>query len=129
MIMLPWRASGVRSKMSLSITVATRRENKLSGRSPSTLRYSTIGKDGKHGWGTYPRLSMSGNFMQGRLQHEECFVSTIDIRGHYSDLLQDVTRNKFFPKSRQPKRNRLNETWKNLDRSFSGEPLDEGLAT
>jgi hypothetical protein len=45
------------------------------------LRYSTIGKDGKHGWGTYPRLSMSGNFTQGRLQHEECFVSTIDIRG------------------------------------------------
>jgi len=54
------------------------------GRSPSTSRYSTIGKDGKHGWGTYPRLSMSGNFMQYRLQHEESFVSTIDIRGQVS---------------------------------------------
>ncbi len=40
---------------------------------------STIGKDGKHDWGTYPRLSMSGSPTQGRLQHEECFVSTIDI--------------------------------------------------
>src|SRR4030042_6623488 len=73
MIMLPWRASGVRSKMSLSTTVATRRENKLSGRSPSTSRYSTIGKDGKHGWGTYPRLTMNGSSMQGRVQHERKF--------------------------------------------------------
>jgi hypothetical protein len=29
----------------------------------------------------YPRLSMGGNSMQSRLQNEECFVSTIDIRG------------------------------------------------
>ena len=81
MIMLPWRASGVRSKMSLFITVATRQGNRPSGRSPNTSRSSTIGKDGKHGWGTYPRLSMSDSSMQGRSQHEKYFVSTIDIRG------------------------------------------------
>jgi putative transposase len=67
MIMLPWRASGVRSRTSLSITVASRRENRLSRRSRNTSRYSTIGKDGKHGWGTYPRLSMNGSSMQGKL--------------------------------------------------------------
>ena len=70
MIMPPWRASGVRSKMSLSITVATRQGSRPSGRSLNTSRSSTIGKDGKHGWGTYPRLSMSGGSMQGRLLHE-----------------------------------------------------------
>src|SRR4030043_2160634 len=71
--MLLWRASGERSRTSLSITVATRRENRLFGRSPNTSRYSTIGKDGKHGWGTYPRLTMNGSSMQGRLQHERKF--------------------------------------------------------
>jgi len=70
MITLRWRASGVRSKMSLSITVATRQGNKPSGRSLNISRYSTIGRDGRNDWGTYPRLSMSGSSMQGRLLHE-----------------------------------------------------------
>jgi len=35
------------------------------------LIQSAVGKDGKRGWGTYPRPSMSGNSMQGRLQHED----------------------------------------------------------
>ncbi len=81
MIMLPWRASGESSKMSLFIKVATRQGNRPSGRSPNTSRYSTIGKGGKHGSGTYPQLSMSDSSMQDRSQHEKYFVSTIDIRG------------------------------------------------
>ncbi len=36
-------------------------------------RYFTIAKDGKHDWGTYPRLSMNGSSMQGRLQHDRVF--------------------------------------------------------
>ena len=43
------------------------------GRSPNASRYSTIGKDGKHVWGTFLRLSMSGSSMQGRLQHKRAF--------------------------------------------------------
>src|SRR5512135_1589121 len=70
MIMLPWRVSGVHLKMSLFITVATGQGNRPFGRSPNTSRYSIIGKDGKHGWDTYPRLSMSGSSMQGRRLHE-----------------------------------------------------------
>jgi len=70
MITPPWRASGVGSRTSLSITVATRQGNKPPGRSPNTSRFSTIGKDGKHDWGIYPRQSMNGSSMQGRPQHE-----------------------------------------------------------
>ena len=35
------------------------------------LLCSGVGKDGKHGWGTFPRLSMSGSSMQGRLLLQE----------------------------------------------------------
>ena len=35
--------------------------------------HSTICREGKHGWHTYPRLSMSGSSLQDRLQHEGTF--------------------------------------------------------
>src|SRR5512139_1580613 len=73
MIMLLWRVSGGHSKVSLFITVVTRQERRPFERSPNTSRSFTIGKEGKQGWGTYPRLTMSGSSMQGRLQHERRF--------------------------------------------------------
>jgi len=51
-------------------------------RSPNTSRYSTIGKDGKHLWGTFLRLSMSGSSMQGRLQHTRAFHVHYLHQGH-----------------------------------------------
>jgi transposase len=46
--------------------------------SPSTLRYWVkVNRDGKHGWGTYPRLSMSGSSTQGRLHRKRA------LRVHY----------------------------------------------
>jgi hypothetical protein len=67
--------------MRLFNSVVTRQEKRLFERLPSTSRSSTIGKGGKHGWGIYAQLSLSGSSMQGRWPHERYFVSTIDIRG------------------------------------------------
>ena len=73
MIMPPWRVSGERSRMNLSIISTIQQEIRQSERSQNILRYSTIGNGVRDDLDTYHLLFMNGNSMREGRQHEYYF--------------------------------------------------------